>query len=351
MLMRLIIAAMAIAFFCQTAQAGNVSGISFYHHDWEIACDNTGTCRAAGYQGDGEELALSVLLTRKAGAGEALKGQLMIGNYDAEERLKGLPSGFKAGLKINNKSHGSVFVNKDLTGDLSDAQVKALIGSLSRKSEIEFVFENHIWRLSDKGAAAVLLKMDEFQKRAGTVGALIRKGPKGEDKVLKGSPKPVIVASKIPARGKGERRLSADEAKALLKLLQPTIKEDDCEIPFRDHKVEIEITITPLTNAKSLVSTLCWMAAYNAGNGYWVVNDIGPKTPVLVTTMANEYANGEISSSHKGRGLGDCWSTNRWVWNGAKFIHAEAATSGMCKLVAPGGAWSLPTFVSEIRYK
>ena len=26
------------------------SGIHFNHGDWELACDNTGTCRAAGYQ-------------------------------------------------------------------------------------------------------------------------------------------------------------------------------------------------------------------------------------------------------------------------------------------------------------
>jgi len=24
-------------------------GIEFVHHDWFLACDNTGTCRAAGY--------------------------------------------------------------------------------------------------------------------------------------------------------------------------------------------------------------------------------------------------------------------------------------------------------------
>ena len=26
------------------------NGSYFEHKDWEIACDNTGTCRAAGYQ-------------------------------------------------------------------------------------------------------------------------------------------------------------------------------------------------------------------------------------------------------------------------------------------------------------
>lgn len=47
-----------------------VEGLSFQHDDWEVACDNTRTCRAAGYQSDdgGEALPVSVLLTRAARA-------------------------------------------------------------------------------------------------------------------------------------------------------------------------------------------------------------------------------------------------------------------------------------------
>ncbi len=29
-----------------------IQGLHFLHKDWEISCDNTGTCRAAGYQSD-----------------------------------------------------------------------------------------------------------------------------------------------------------------------------------------------------------------------------------------------------------------------------------------------------------
>ncbi len=33
-----------------TVMAANPRGLAFTHHDWELACDNTRTCRAAGYQ-------------------------------------------------------------------------------------------------------------------------------------------------------------------------------------------------------------------------------------------------------------------------------------------------------------
>ena len=51
-----------------------VEGLSFEHGDWEVACDNTRTCRAAGYQSDDsdESLPVSVLLTRAGGAGTAV---------------------------------------------------------------------------------------------------------------------------------------------------------------------------------------------------------------------------------------------------------------------------------------
>ncbi len=47
------------------AQENTPAGVNFTHHDWELACDNTRTCRAAGYQSDDDQLPVSVLLTRK----------------------------------------------------------------------------------------------------------------------------------------------------------------------------------------------------------------------------------------------------------------------------------------------
>ena len=44
------------------------SGVSFGHKNWELACDNTNTCRAAGYANEDEpsDSNGSVLLTRIA---------------------------------------------------------------------------------------------------------------------------------------------------------------------------------------------------------------------------------------------------------------------------------------------
>lgn len=39
-----------LTLLAQEAQAG----VRFQHKDWELACDNTGHCTAAGYQRDGD---------------------------------------------------------------------------------------------------------------------------------------------------------------------------------------------------------------------------------------------------------------------------------------------------------
>ena len=52
----------AVAFAASAGETAEAP-VAFSHGDWELVCDNTGTCRAAGYQQDGESLPVSVLLT------------------------------------------------------------------------------------------------------------------------------------------------------------------------------------------------------------------------------------------------------------------------------------------------
>ena len=116
------------------AQAFNPTGLAFSHNDWQLACDNTGTCRAAGYHSDaGENLAVSVLLTRKAGPHTAVSGQVMLGEYGENPALAALPAQFKLSFKVNSKTIGQVAIDKgSLVADLSPEQVNALLLALPR---------------------------------------------------------------------------------------------------------------------------------------------------------------------------------------------------------------------------
>lgn len=44
--------AVGLALLSNLSFAAEISGLHFMYKDWELACDNTGACRAAGYQAD-----------------------------------------------------------------------------------------------------------------------------------------------------------------------------------------------------------------------------------------------------------------------------------------------------------
>lgn len=330
--------------------------LDFYHNDWQLVCDNTRTCRAAGYQADEDTLTMSVLLTRKAGAGEKVTGELQLGDFDAEVTQK-LPKAVNLQMNINGKTFGEIAINtgsdKALLAELNDSQTAALVKSLAKSSKITFLADDLVWHLSDKGAAAVLLKMDEFQGRINTQSALIKKGSESGDKVLPALPVPVVTAVKVNPDPKNEPVLSDSEKKELQKTLLASLKDDDCCFPAEqgteNEQSESELSVIRLNDQKLLVSMLCWRAAYNEGYGYWVINQAKPYQPVLVTTSGTDYSDGIISAYQKGRGIGDCISSEQWVWDGKAFVQTSSMTTGLCKAVAGGGAWELPTLVTDVR--
>jgi len=223
------------------AHAAEAPGLGFMHGDWEITCDNTRTCRAAGYHSESasddgdaepnvepnaEPLPVSVLLTRNAGPHAPVRAELQIGNAGAEDEKDELHLPLALTMSINGQALGKVaIVNDSWTADLTPAQNKALLAALTRASKIAWSDGKRTWRLSDKGAAAVLLKMDEFQGRLGTPGALVRKGTRDEGSVLPALPAPVVVAAAVP----GPEPLRWPRAR--LKSLRDALKVSSDECP------------------------------------------------------------------------------------------------------------------------
>ncbi|WP_442254917.1 DUF1176 domain-containing protein [Stenotrophomonas pavanii] len=345
--MRSSLPAALLALACPVSAIAAVRAKSLYfqHHDWMLACDNTRTCRAAGYQDDvGANLPVSVLLTRKGGPGQPVSAELMLGQYDEVT----LPT--QLSLQINGKDLGALSLTAD-TATLSTAQTKALLASLARSSRIVAVGnDGQRWTLSDRGASAVLLKMDEFQGRLETPGALMRKGSRAEASVPPALPVPTLVLAPLVAARATDAAL--EHSPALRAALAAANPGGDCValtpegLPMVDGPQALRVT--RLGRTSLLVSTLCWRGAYNEGIGYWVVNDAPPFKATLVTASSGDDDGRVISSAHKGRGLGDCWSTASWGWDGGHFVQTDESTSGLCRLVAAGGAWHMPTLVTEV---
>lgn len=111
-----------------------------------------------------------------------------------------------------------------------------------------------------------------------------------------------------------------------------------------------KLEIYPLNNEKALLSRYCWMAAYNEGVAYWLI-DRDLKKVQFITIAGSDYEKSEIRSRQKGRGLGDCWwaedYAEDYAWDGMKFIKTSDFHIGLCR-GQPGGFWILPTVVYEV---
>jgi hypothetical protein len=320
-------------------------GMHFSDTDWELACDNTGTCRAAGYSVDGDEHPVSVLLTRKAGPAQAVTGEVMISMHDPKMTGK-LGSNAKLTLLIGDQEVGSPVAAPSAA--LSKIQVGALLEALRGNTKIEFSSGRQRWRLSERGSSTVFLKMDYFQKRLGTRGALLQTGALGERKVMRPMPAPVIntVAWPVPVP---EAQLTKEDVASLRTSLRATVREIDCPDLFEGSGPAVPIVTERLSASRLLVIQSCWSTVHNAGRGYWVIDDAAPFNPVLITTNGSQHGNGGIVAAQKAHDVGECWSNEAWTWTGAQFVHTAISSPGLCRAIANGAAWPLPRLVTQVK--
>lgn len=345
-------------FIHSLALAQDIKGISFHHQDWELYCSNTGTCRAAGYQADdASKQPASILITREAGAKTPLRVEFVLAHSDLEKfdasKIKNIH------FYLDNKDWGAIHITNTesvLMGQLSPVQVNALRQHVTKKVEIIFKNSAYTWHVSDAGLTATLLKMDDFQKRVGTKGALVKKGQSNESKVL--MPQPKLVIKKVNTASIPYQTLKPETKpyRSLYKLLmaaQPNPKEEDfCQGIYDSNVANTRsqpIELYKLTNNKVLATTLCWRGAYNEGYGAWIVDQSLTGAATYITEAASDIGSGVINSAQKGRGLGDCWMSQAWVWNGQKYIQNQDMWTGMCKGLAAGGVWKLDQIEAVVK--
>ena len=319
----------------------------FEHGDWMSACDNTNTCRAAGFQADGlGENPVALLLTRAAGAGAPLQGEISLAAAPYGEDGPPLPASVK--LLLNGRSLGPVALDENGQGELTPAQLEALIDALQAKhADIRFSGGGTQWRLSDAGAAAVLLRLDAQQGRINSPSALIKKRRGNGPVTVSPLPVPVIRAAQVAPSEPSFIPAGSADFQRISRLLDP---EEECEIWENDDPRESSMTVHRLDDHFRLVSKLCNRGAYNTTFRYGLFDSALQELQQLLgdEDPLNDYEDGTISGNHKMRGLGDCWVRTSYVWTGERFMRSSVSDSGLCKGV-PGGSWELPTFVSEVK--
>ena len=333
--------------FTAMAASTSIKGMGNYQ-DWDLVCDNTGTCRMAGYQDESSD-PVSILFTRAAGENAAVEGKLTISPFGEADR--DVQVGQDIEIWLNGKSLGTVKHISDENPDkLTEAQTKALLSGLKKESEIRLTYGKTTLKVSDKGAAAAMLKMDEFQQRLNTPSALICKGQE-KHAVLAPQPAPKIEVVSVNNRKTTELKRGEKQYDNVLALLRKANSCDDEDITSQD------ITLYPLTQNKVLAEALCVRGAYQSTNYYAVLDDKLSKVEQVLEDQYNfayydEKLNALIvEGSYKSSGLAESWYGYEAAWNGKTFITTAEHTSGSSKGFI-GGAWGgLPTFVSELNVK
>ena len=330
------------------AMATSIKAIGENYQDWDLICDNTGTCRMAGYQDESSD-PVSILFTRAAGENATVEGKLTILPFGEADR--DVQVGQDIEIWLNGKSLGKVkHISDDAPDKLTEEQTKALLSGLKKESEIRLTYGKTTLKVSDKGAAAAMLKMDEFQQRLNTPSALIRQGQE-KHAVLASKVEPKIDAVSVKNRKTTELKLGEKQYDNVLALLRKA--HDGCV----DEDLESQdIMIYPLTHNKVLAEALCFKGAYQGTNYYAVLDDKLSKVEQVLAEQYNEAGYDEkqgyafVRGSYKGRALGDCLAGQDAVWNGKIFIRTSEWTTGSCKGL-PGGTWQLPIFVSNVIVK
>ena len=338
-----------------TAMATPIQGFFKNYQDWDLICDNLGTCRMAGYQEEGYD-PVSILFTRAAGENAAVEGELTISPFSEADR--DVQVGQDIEIWLNGKSLGTVKHISDENPDkLTEAQTKALLSGLKKESEIRLTYGKTTLKVSDKGAAAAMLKMDEFQQRLNTPSALIRQGQE-KHAVLAPQAAPKIQVAYIKNPSKTELKRGEKQFDAVLALLRKSANSSasDCA-SLHDDSEQKTITLYSLTQGKVLAEAAC-ISGSAAYTGYYAVmdNKLSKVEQVLENQYTFAYYDEKLNAlivegSYKSSGLAESWYGYEAAWNGKTFITTAEYTSGSGKGFI-GSAWGgLPTFVTDLNVK
>ena len=311
------------------------------YKSWLVACDNTLSCVAKGFDGD-KDVRAEITLARAAGTDGELTLRLA---SEAAFTIDQVAVDGKAVTLLHKdwKSEagdvGSTFSTNRLSA------VRSLLAQIKDGSELSLGPGGAI---PLNGLAASLLRMDERQGRLGGTTALLRRGR--------------LPASLVPDAPNDatipDRPLSAvlnpGEAEQLASTVRSTqaslLTEEGCQ----DDRLAIEPDVYALSDAQALVTLACVMGAYQGSSIGFLVSRLHGSVerlqlPVPYQTNGSERVSGDfltessfepetgrLSVSARGRGLADCGMSATWSWDGDEFNLSELALQQSCGGTEPG---------------
>jgi hypothetical protein len=306
---------------------------SFDAKDWTLACDNTRACRAAGFSVEGSAMPVSLLIARAAGVSAPVYGQLQLGVLGGNAAR---PASVSLGA---GKTAVTIRLDRNNHAELPASAMLAILKSLSVGGDVILPSGKSTWRVSGAGALEVLQKMDDAQGRSGGPTALVRKGNAGD--VSSAMALPRLDAARVPTAPQ------ADDAALAVRVLAALLSTPDCPL-LDDGASQSQSRLWHLDANRLLVTQPCKAVAGGTSQGWWVANRRPPYDARPVTYAGEFDGVSTISARIPGGSAGDCGTAEAWTWTGFRFEQTYAATGGLCRGVKAGGAWELPTLVTDV---
>lgn len=316
------------------------------HGDWVTGCDNGLRCKAVSLHvsdnfEEGPDTAAMLEVTREPG-------------LRAPARLAVEPRDVRAGtyqVFVDGISFGPLRISGGAeTVALPPAMATPAIAAMIKGSRFELRTSrgDTVARVSLKGIAAALRYLDDRQRRAGGASAIVARGNLATNPPV---PRlPVIAAS----ASRAVATFTPNRAEiARLRRESGCSAVDNGPVSQESH---------PLDASNTLILLSCGAGAYNLSTVAYVANaaarrsirlatfdaDVGfsdGSGPKLLVNADYDPVRRSLVTYNKGRGLGDCGSSETLVWDGARFRLTEASAMGECR----GSINWITTFRAEVR--
>ncbi len=343
-------AAMSSAYAGAETAGGPKSGEMQGFRDWMAACDNLRACNAYGVDADIYSNAY-LRVARDAGADAPVRITIGVHADDGvkfklafdDASLPGLPSGAIAGTASADDDVRRLVI-------VDPAAVAQLIASLRKAGKLIVTrvdppgatpSDTPVTEISLAGFAAAMLWIDDQQKRAGTVTAVIGRGDRPASAVPPPPAAAVVRAAKVatgpapesaakapPAAARAMARKACDASEDFAAAEDARRLSGDqvmywfhCEDMSGAYNYYYALVIAapghPPRVAKFPFPPES--AGQDGDDGDFIVN------PVF------DAKTGTLTTLNKGRGLSDCGGMSEWVWDGAVFRTITSKAMPNCK--------------------
>ena len=303
--------------------------------DWTVACDNGRHCEALALppEDGSEDWTFYVARDARPLAAPSIEANPAFGEWQGEQR--------PVRLTIDGRRTEFGF---DKEGRLVGDGI-AMLAAIAAAKRVKVVDLKgmELGTVRTAGASAALRWIDDRQKRAGTVTAIVARGKLSASKVPPPPALPRIVqpqaSSKLP------KNLSPADIKAIQGLAA-----DYCNPELADPR-------TYRLDSRHTVGVVgCMLGAYQGASLIVVIDENGKWRPAEIEQPEPPHEYSEPFDAYfltagdydpedrtlwmaaKGRGLADCGSSASWVWDGKMFRLASYHSLGVCR-GAPPGTW------------